>query len=287
MHLRVNPMKKIFSGVFSLGLLLLAISNQAQASNNNFYTVELIIFSNDLRMYQEEESWPLPKTLDIADELLFLKDLPIDAVYPELSPQGIVEAADIPSRFLPIVANDDKDLSFAAERIRLAGRHSLLLHKTWLQKIYNEDMAKDIAILAGEERNGYYEVSGSIRLHLGRYLHINTNLWRILFADENTEQTIDEGEDRPAIELPLIREEALPVLADDIALQQPTINSHTLDTEELYVQDVEKSQQPAISLIATLQQKRRMRSREVHYIDHPLFGLLIELRPYQPETLDE
>jgi len=30
-----------------------------------------------------------------------------------------------------------------------------------------------------------------------------------------------------------------------------------------------------------LQQSRRLRSNETHYIDHPLFGLLIQIRPYE------
>ena len=34
-----------------------------------------------------------------------------------------------------------------------------------------------------------------------------------------------------------------------------------------------------------LQQKRRMRSNEVHYIDHPLFGLVIKFTPVTAEEL--
>ena len=34
-----------------------------------------------------------------------------------------------------------------------------------------------------------------------------------------------------------------------------------------------------------MQQKRRMRSREVHYLDHPLLGVVIQLIPVQEERL--
>ena len=30
-----------------------------------------------------------------------------------------------------------------------------------------------------------------------------------------------------------------------------------------------------------LTQTRRMRSGELHYLDHPLFGLLVQVRPYE------
>src|SRR5690554_3685298 len=197
MHSQVEIMKKIYSGIISLGLLLISLSAPSYAQNDraNFYTVELIVFSNDLRMYREEENWPIPERLEIADQLLFLKSLPITEVYPELFQK---RANNTTSNYLPLLGNEDKELNFAAERIRLAGRHRLLLHQSWLQKIESEENAQDIAILAGEERDGFYEISGSIRLHLGRYLHINTNLWRVLFA-EDTEEAID-------IQLPLISE---------------------------------------------------------------------------------
>ena len=35
-----------------------------------------------------------------------------------------------------------------------------------------------------------------------------------------------------------------------------------------------------------LKQKRRMRSTEVHYLDHPLFGLVIKLTPLTEEDLE-
>ena len=36
-----------------------------------------------------------------------------------------------------------------------------------------------------------------------------------------------------------------------------------------------------------LRQKRRMRSREIHYIDHPLLGALIEITPVEPDPAVE
>jgi hypothetical protein len=35
-----------------------------------------------------------------------------------------------------------------------------------------------------------------------------------------------------------------------------------------------------------LQQKRRMRSEEIHYIDHPLLGIVVTLTPMTPEELE-
>jgi hypothetical protein len=36
-----------------------------------------------------------------------------------------------------------------------------------------------------------------------------------------------------------------------------------------------------------MQQKRKMRSKEVHYLDHPLLGVVIKLMPLDEEQLQE
>ncbi|HEY9032743.1 MAG TPA: CsiV family protein, partial [Pseudomonadales bacterium] len=39
--------------------------------------------------------------------------------------------------------------------------------------------------------------------------------------------------------------------------------------------------QPPLANVAVMRQQRRLRSREIHYIDHPLFGLVVEIRPFE------
>ncbi len=36
-----------------------------------------------------------------------------------------------------------------------------------------------------------------------------------------------------------------------------------------------------------MQQKRRVRSKEIHYFDHPLFGVIMLITPYDPEPVEE
>ena len=36
-----------------------------------------------------------------------------------------------------------------------------------------------------------------------------------------------------------------------------------------------------------MQQKRRMRSQEVHYIDHPMLGVIVKLMPLNAEELED
>jgi hypothetical protein len=34
--------------------------------------------------------------------------------------------------------------------------------------------------------------------------------------------------------------------------------------------------------VVSMRQHRKMRSSELHYLDHPLLGLLIQITPYEP-----
>lgn len=44
------------------------------------------------------------------------------------------------------------------------------------------------------------------------------------------------------------------------------------------------TQQPQVQLYR-LQESRRMRSKEIHYFDHPMFGVLAQVTPYDPSAI--
>lgn len=243
-------------------LLALLITCQAVFADkryDDFYIVEMIVFTNELRMYREEEYWPDQLELTVKPPLLFLEAIEPATVYPEL----YGKAATISSTQLPLLTQNKAELSDAANKIRTAGRHRLLSHQLWLQKLDDKSNALPMAVQAGREVNGFYEVSGTITLHKGRYLHIESNLWRSIFTNK--------VEEALAIQLPFI------------SSQLNNFNEPLLSTDESESNLAEEAVQPLVSIVSTMQQRRRMRSKEVHFLDHPLFGIIIQLRPYQGE----
>lgn len=260
-------MKKLIQialiSLFSMPLW--AADNQWQ----DYYIVEMIVFSNELRMYREEENWPNNEELEITSPLLFLESLAVSEVYPELYGR---RATNQHNDALPLLDQSYAQLSEAANKIKTAGRHRLLSHQTWLQKLDSKENAQAIAILAGREKLGFYEVSGSITLYKSRYLHIESNLWRVLFTNDPDE----------AIEL------TLPYISADAQrahTESPSIVNSDLDINQHLENNESESfemerLQPMVKIVSTLQHKRRMRSNEVHFLDHPLFGVIIQLTPY-------
>jgi uncharacterized damage-inducible protein DinB len=249
-------------------LILPLIASKALA--NDFYTVELIIFTNELNVYKNEENWPNKVNLEAPTTPLFLKPITIQQAYPELSNNSENLATDAASHYLPLLGAETRQLTRAANSIKRAGRHRLLFHEAWLQKIDNKEQAQAIVIQAGNAINGFHEVAGTITLVKGRYLHINTHLWRAFFQKDGEEASVE-------VNLPNLAEEnilAAEASSDDDELEQ-------------FIEQIEAhQQQPTVSLIGLMQQDRRMRSREIHHLDHPLFGLIIEIRPYSVDEED-
>jgi len=130
------------------------------------------------------------------------------------------------------------------------GGYSLLYHQAWRQMIYGRKT--NIAISGGKTFNGHQELEGSISLSVGQYLRIQTNLWLTQFAPAGTHL----NETWP--ELP-----ALP----------NTFNS-----------DGEKSDNYLVKRIVKLNQERSMRSNEIHYIDHPLLGIIVKIIPVETSS---
>lgn len=287
--------KKLYSRPLLQGLMLsllpYCLPAQAEVDTRDYYVVELSIFTNEQAANKTEENWPDNPELTVPDTLLFPANVSIEQVYPELQALLNPGASSVlpvtsSSPFLPLLDTTYQEHSRAASRIQRSGKHRLLSHQSWLQKLTDEQNAPSIAILAGEQREGFYEIAGSIKLFRSRYLHLHTNLWRIIFDNSTTDA---DDSDTPASSvnavLPVIM--APSIAAPEEALLTPEQASAQV-TEEANMQQLANlmdsdllPQQPPIAVIAPMQQKRRMRSREIHYLDHPLFGLIIEIRPLE------
>lgn len=130
------------------------------------------------------------------------------------------------------------------------GGYSLLYHQAWRQMIYGRKT--HIAISGGKTFNGHQELEGSISLSVGQYLRIQTNLWLTQFVPAGSNIT-----------------ETWPQLPP-----QPNMVNN----------EGEKNQDYLIKRIVKLSQERSMRSNEIHYIDHPLLGIIVKIVPVEASS---
>lgn len=182
--------------------------------------------------------------------------------------------------FLP-----DEALGLRRTRDALTRRnhYRVLFHETWIQPI-NAPQKSPALILHGGKRYGdHYELQGYINLSVSRFLHIQTDLWFSEFSLNHGQDlgswpqlplephlaAIRVSPDFTDTERPLheIRDVNLASPRQRLSWEKGAGNWRAEAEEPLYL----------VNQINTLRQKRRMRSGELHYLDHPRFGLLIKI----------
>lgn len=246
--------------LFLLALIALSPSLYAQTQENkaeqSWYDVEIIIFRHHDYTAAADEAWST-EAIKLKESVELLPMLPenLSEAHSDKLRGPIAFAQLRPEQLL---------LSEAFERLRDNPNYDPLLHLGWRQPGYEREEAKAVHIHGGinwssepreEDENslGDKKTSNSV--------DINT------FA--GTEEQM--GPPVPFISgtIKLIRSRFLHLEAD-LIYRITDANAQTMPEE---AKDLPHSFQ--------LKQSRRMRSREYHYLDHPMFGVLVMTTPYE------
>lgn len=200
--------------------------------------------------------------------------------------------ASMPLRPTPFIALPSSQLEFRgkAAYMQRSGGYRTLFHETWVQPVRHEASALPLILDRSGDTGQWPRLQGSIKLYLSRYLHIQTNLWL------NTAGDYLPGLWRmpaPPLGPPSLIIEELPAELEPEA-ESPPAGWAVADGEDELAGDpneallAEEELGPVYPFrhAVLLQQKRRMRSTEVHYLDHPLFGLVVTLKPLGEEELE-
>ncbi len=267
---------------FILHVLLIRVlitdSHAEQSITDNWYHVEICLFTNTTSEAEQIESWPSDISIYYQKPLVLLKNeatqvLEENAETSELASNSVITASEstiIPFTVLP---PEQYTLTNEVTKIAQSPMHRVLNHLAWLQPIDNQANAVSIALHGGDETGKHYELEGSIKLFRERYLHIETNLWLSDFAI-NLGQEVEPW--------PLLPKQ--PYLADSLNIEQDTPLQLQWNDQQIFGRQYQFliTTEYVNKRIAKMSQHRKMRSKELHYIDHPLFGLLIRITPYEP-----
>jgi len=198
------------------------------------YDFELIIFEDVSNRYASSEQWE-HVLLDPAEELITVADMP--------SEKSDNQEAGADTSITPIKSIG---LDRYASKLKANKRYKVLVHKAWRQAGLADEEAINIPIDSrpvnnlsgtvtdrgtGPQSMDANSIHGSIRIVLGRYLHLYT----------------------------------------DLIYQQPD----QATGPNLYGQDSARFKMYPINF------HRRMRSKELHYLDHPMVGILVLAMPVE------
>ena len=157
-----------------------------------------------------------------------------------------------PSPAFRAVAAEDRMLGSAARSIRRSSLYRLMLHQSWTQPITSKETP--ILLQGGEQYGADFELEGTLNVRKSRFLHISTDLWFVRFNKTLMPQQ-DWG--------------THPLISDFPDLIKAAINGETFDAGNRY----------------QMTEQRRLRSNEAHYLDHPQFGLIVQIRPVEPDPI--
>lgn len=165
-----------------------------------------------------------------------------------------------------------------AAYMQKTGRYRVLFHEAWVQPIGPLSQSLPIVLDRSGDEMQWPELQGTITLYLSRYLHLETNLW--LNTDGEYLHSTWSMPPPPLGPRSVIVEESIPNEPDPVAsvnVYDLHIQPEPLGLEE----EIEEQLGPVYPFrhAVLLQQKRRMRSGEVHYIDHPMLGVIVKITP--------
>ncbi len=268
-------------------LILLAIlfPLPLPAQEVRYYDVEVILFENLDPAARQSEIWPESVELEL-DERTIEIGQPWPGPFPdEYEPR--LSFKPLPSATY--------QLNEQARKIDESPTRRVLLHTAWRQPGMPQDMALKVhfqrhiptgpepmaetemategesspaAVLGAPPEEG--DLEGLIQVMLARYLHVKADIvFRPKLPETATlSEDVPEGfQPLPAATYDVMKSSEIP--------ESIEASGELGDTEEPVVAE----QRPVVYHLNQI--RRRMRSRELHYLDHPVIGMLIRITPYE------
>ena len=233
-----------------------ALAAELTTDNGVWYTVSMVIFKNPYAK-ANGDPWSRPDRLELS--------------IPEQTVEFITEGDPADTAFVEQPLIDPEFLSIVG-KLDSNQNYRIYSSKSWRQPGYSRQTPIPVRTRAGRSYGDNYLLEGTVAVTAAKFLHFQSNLWMSEY-----------------------QELAEPLAPESISEQWSTVSSSGNEViasnslgEPQSVAPGAAAEEPAPSpydalgnytrLQATaLQESRRMESGELHYLDHPLFGILVKV----------
>ncbi len=313
--------KKIATFLIIILSILISSPVFAEADEPRWYQVELILFSNNLPEESITEIWPeFPGASTIVNKIeLVLPEL--DNIEAQEDTTNIVRLADTNTQtsssdeqasaealILPfsLVEKDQYRLTVSAKKLEKSSKYNLLLHISWRQPAFRAKNDSAVYLYDGFDeinRNNAQlqrdEESDSI--------NPQPDLQNVDNPDAETSPILSFGEDTNPfgpepkrffgtfkltlsrflhIDIDMIYRTLIKKHIETLATETETIDFESVDTDpELqaqFSQDIYTDESATYDVQDfRLKTSRRVKPDEIHYFDHPLFGIITMVTRYE------
>lgn len=247
-------------------LLLVIIAAPSYAAERQF-DIEMIIFKRAVNPEQSNETWP--NSLSEID----------------ITTAGTLQnSAYLNSKKATLLPSNEYQLNEQFEKLTKHAGFEVLFYKAWRQGDQGKSAAPKFRVRAGKDYSNDFNPDGSQKIQFVDLTDANGNAL--------TEQTIDN----PLYELDGVIQVYVQhylFLEAQLDLKAPGVRDVIIEDKEIELSESESNDTVQIGNLEEisptiqveeflksyrLDQKRRMRSSETHYIDHPLMGIIIQVR---------
>lgn len=260
----------------ALLLALCASGANAAGYAGTQFEIEMVVFSRDNGMSQSRETWPAAPRLNYGSRW-------VDFQTPSVNDPALPALQPVPNQL---------DNKVAA--LRRSSGYQVLFHKTWRQVLQNERRAPQIMINGGPTFGEHHALEGSVTLSVSRYLHLSADLWFSEFA--NAPQSTMGEATTAGILVPLQPKTTAQPSGEPVELSSGgsfgysnADGSYSTSADSASFGPASRANRAApayAAKVAVLKEERRLRSGELHYIDHPKLGVLIEVRTVKAQPED-
>lgn len=230
-----------------------------------YYDVEIVVIENFSEKAKSSENWPLQVNL-IQDEKTVQLGQP---VLSEWLPQN--QEIDLKSSYI-VLSPENYNLTGQVERISESKSQRVIFHTAWRQPGLDKNQALPIYFKR--------EVAAPPIIETEQSDIIVENNENTVTPEQNTLPSVLEGILRVTLSRYLHLEAEL-TLQNKLPEVVKSDNPFSILDSETERSEIQKQ-----GVVHLKQKRRRIRSSELHYIDHPVLGILINITRYeQPEDI--
>jgi len=252
-----------------LSALFFLCTASSFAEDFRYYDVEIVVIENQTEAAKNAEHWPLEVSIEKPVNAVVLGEPP--------STEWLPLDVDLAESF-KVLGAEEYQLNEEVEKISQSRNQRVIFHAAWRQPgldkkiampvyfkhdfteipLVQEEVLPEGEVLAADEilptNNENIEAAnasileGVFRVTLARYLHLEAEL---------------SYRTKPAV---------API------------------TEEIYSEYLTENTEEKVEeqgVIYLKQKRNRIRSNELHYIDHPVLGILVKMTPYIKPEIDD
>ena len=242
-------------------------------SNENIYRIDYVIFKF-LPDIVSIEKFQTPE-ISFSDELINItdlkypefkkpdslnNDLPYQDLFQDISISRVISQSNLEEESIEdevrmsenqVFFQNDSGVDFAMEEIvqtlKRSRNYRVIDQNSWFQEIIDQSLAP--AVLIKTEIDNGDIVVGEIKAYKKRFLHLDTNLY---FAKES----IDPSSFKKIVKL-----------------------KEHIKKGEFVINEINLFENEKLEFLYQINHSRKVRSKELHYVDHPKFGVIFQISP--------